>query len=76
MARGPRKTLEEKIQAKEEMIESLERRISAEKDELEELLQEKKIKELSAVSDLIEESGMEPAEVARILQEHMARQTA
>ena len=67
MARGPRKTLEEKIEAKRSLIESLETRLESEKAELEEMLREKKLQELSAVSELIDESGLEPEEVAGIL---------
>ena len=60
MARGQRKTMEEKIAAKKELIEALMTRVESEKRELEELYQEKKRKELEAVSDIIEEAGLEP----------------
>ena len=40
MARGQRKTIEEKISAKQELIEALETRVASEKRELEELYQE------------------------------------
>lgn len=76
MARGPRKTLDEKIQTKQEMIEALETRLETEKSELEEMLREKRLQELSAVSDLIEESGLEPDEVAKLLQEYIKEQSA
>lgn len=73
MARGQRKTLDEKITAKKELIEALATRLESEKRELEELYQEKKKKELEAVSDMIEESGLEPEEVAAVLQEYLAK---
>ena len=41
MARGQRKTMEEKIAAKKELIEALMTRVESEKRELEELYQEK-----------------------------------
>ena len=69
MARGQRKTLEEKIAAKLELIEALTTRMESEKRELEELYQEKRRKELEAVSDIIEEAGLEPEEVAGVLQQ-------
>ena len=50
MARGQRKTIEEKIAAKEEIIEALEVRIQKEKEEL---------KELSSLNDLISENGLD-----------------
>lgn len=71
MARGQRKTLEEKIAAKLELIEALTTRVESEKRELEEMYQEKRKKELEAVSDIIEEAGLEPEEVAEVLQQYL-----
>lgn len=71
MARGQRKTIDEKIAAKQEIIDSLMIRVQSEKRELEELYQEKKKKELEEVSTLIEDSGMQPNEVAAILQQYL-----
>ena len=71
MARGQRKTIEEKIAAKEELIEALATRMESEKRELEELHQEKRKKELEVVSDIIAESGLEPEEVAEVLQQYL-----
>ena len=71
MARGQRKTLEEKITAKEELIDALMTRVDSEKRELEELYQEKRIKELETVSELIEDSGLQPEEVAAVLQQYL-----
>ena len=73
MARGQRKTIEEKIAAKQELIEALETRVESEKRELEELYMEKKRKELEAVSDIMAESGLWPEEVAEVLQEYLER---
>ena len=53
MPRGQRKSLEEKIQAKQELINALNIRIESEERELEELYEQKRRKELEAVSDLI-----------------------
>lgn len=75
MARGQRKTLEEKITAKEELIDALMTRVESEKRELEELYQEKKLKELEAVSDLISDAGLQPDEVAAILQQYLDSRT-
>lgn len=76
MARGQRKTIEEKIAAKQKLIEALETRLDSEKGELEELYQEKKRKELEAVSDIIEEAGLEPEEVAEVLQQYLESREA
>jgi len=46
-------------------------RVESEKRELEELYQEKRIKELEAVSELIEDSGLQPEEVAAVLQQYL-----
>ena len=71
MARGQRKTLEEKITAKEELIDALMTRVESEKRELEELYQAKKLKELEAVSDFISDAGLQPDEVAAALQQYL-----
>ncbi|MCM1044636.1 MAG: hypothetical protein NC417_03915 [Candidatus Gastranaerophilales bacterium] len=71
MARGQRKTIEEKIAAKEEMISALETRVESEKRELAELYEEKRRKELEAVSELIEDAGLAPEEVAEVLQQYI-----
>ena len=76
MARGPRKTIEEKISAKQELIDALMTRVESEKRELEELYQEKKRKELEAVSDLIQDSGMKPEEGAAVLQQYLSERSA
>ncbi len=72
MARGPKKTIEERITAKEELIEALETRMESERRELEELLKEKRLKDLEAVNDLIMETGLQPEEVAEVLQGYLA----
>lgn len=74
MARGQRKTVEEKILAKQELIDSLMIRIESEKKELQQLFDEKKKKELEAVNDLIDEAGLAPDEVVKLLQGYINSQ--
>jgi len=77
MARGQRKSIEEKIQAKQEILNALLVRVESEKRELAELMEEKKRKELEAVSDMIGDYGLAPEEVTMALQQFMdARQAA
>ncbi len=76
MARGQRKTIEEKIAAKQELIDALMTRVESEKRELDELFQEKKRKELETVSELIADAGLQPDEVAEVLQEYMRAKAA
>ena len=71
MARGHKKTLEEKITAKQELIEALTTRIESEKRELEELFQEKRLRELEMVNDLISDAGLSTDEVAEMLQQYI-----
>lgn len=59
MARGQKKSIEEKISAKEEMIMALEIRLKKEKEELQELYEEKQNKELASLNALIEENGLD-----------------
>ncbi|NLL80177.1 MAG: hypothetical protein GX234_10420 [Clostridiales bacterium] len=70
MARGPRKTIEEKIQAKEELIHSLQVRIKSEQGELEELYREKQAEQLNVLSEMLDETGLSAEEAAAILKEH------
>lgn len=74
MARGPKKSIEEKIDAKAELIAALETRLESEKRELEEMVKEKRLKELEAVSNLILESGLAPNQVADILKGYVNEQ--
>ena len=73
MPRGQRKSLEEKIQAKQELINALNTRIESEERELEELFEQKRRKELEAVSDLIEDAGLAPEEVTAIHREPQSK---
>lgn len=75
MARGPKKTIEEKITAKQELISALLTRIESEKKELEALYEEKRIKDLGTVNDLIEEAGLSPEEAAEALQQYLDRKS-
>ncbi len=75
MARGQRKTLEEKIAAKQELIDALEVRMESEKRELEELFEEKRRRELETVSELIADTGLAPEEVVAVLQQYVSDKT-
>ncbi|MBQ2802976.1 MAG: hypothetical protein IJF07_03665 [Lachnospiraceae bacterium] len=75
MARGQRKSIEEKIAAKQELISALMVRVESEKKELAQLCEEKKRKELEAVSVLIADAGLDAAEVAEMLQQYIESRT-
>ena len=76
MARGQRKTLEEKIIAKQDLIAALQTRVESEQRELNELYEEKRRKELETVSELIADAGLKPDEVAEVLQQYIDSRTA
>lgn len=76
MARGQRKTIEEKIAVKQELIDALMMRVESEKRELEELYKEKKKKELETVSELITDAGLQPEEVADLLKQYLETKAA
>lgn len=67
MARGQKKSIEEKIVAKEEIISALEIRLRKEKEELQELYEEKRQKELTSLSDLLEENGLDIDSVKNLI---------
>lgn len=72
MARGPRKTIEDRIREKTELIESLKIRIQSEEKELAQLRQEKKMKELEAITDFWDDTGISAAQAREVLERHMS----
>lgn len=75
MARGPRKTIKEKIQAKEALIASLQVRVKSEQAELEELYREKRAQQLGALEELLNQTGLKAEEAETILRAHMEENT-
>ena len=71
MARGQRKTLEEKIKEKEDLISALQTRMKSEQNELEDLYREKKLKDLEFIHDIIQTSGLSPNEVTEALESYV-----
>lgn len=74
MARGQRKPIEEKIQQKQEIIESLEERLERERDELEALFSQQKHNEVESLYDFIKESGLSVNEAIEALQQYLSEQ--
>ena len=70
MARGQRKPIEQKIEEKQKVIDSLETRIEKEREELQELLNEQKWAKLEEIGAIIESSNLSMEEVEKILSEH------
>lgn len=70
MARGQRKPIEQKIEEKQKIIDSLEIRIEKEKEELQELLSEQKWAKLEEIGAIIENANLSMEEVEKILSEH------
>jgi len=72
MARGAKKSLQEKITQKEELIESLSIRIKKEREELNELLEQQRNEELNELRMVMQKTGMEIADIIQIAQTRMA----
>ena len=72
MARGAKKSLQEKITQKEELIESLSVRIKKEREELNELLDQQRNEELNELRLVMQKTGMEIADIIQIAQTRMA----
>lgn len=70
MARGQRKSIEEKIAEKEELINAFKTRLKSEQGELEALYQEKREKDLEGLSRLLDSTGLLPDEAADVLKEY------
>lgn len=73
MARGPKKTIDEKIDAKREILGALQVRIKSEQKELEELYREKREQDLIGINDLLNDSGISPDEARRALEDYLSK---
>lgn len=78
MARGQRKSVEDKIAEKEELILALRTRLKSEQSELDALYKEKRDRDLEELNRLLISSGLNVNEASDILQEyiqnHMSQQ--
>lgn len=72
MARGQRRSIEEKIQKKQEVIDALEVRLEHEREELEALINEQKQKEVETLYDFIKTSNLGVDEATEVLQQYVA----
>ena len=71
MARGQRRTIEEKIAEKEELIAALRTRLKSEQSELGALNREKKNRDLDSLNQLLESTGLDISEASDILQDYI-----
>lgn len=71
MARGQRKTIEEKILQKQEMINNLSARIENEQNELQALVNEQKQQEVEILYDFIKTSNMSVYEAIEVLRSNI-----
>ena len=71
MARGQRKTIEEKIAEKEEVIQALRTRLKSEQSELELLQKEKRDKDFEGLNRLLSSAGLDIEEASDILQNYI-----
>lgn len=69
MARGPRKTLEDKIEEKRDVIANLEARLNHEYEELQALLDEQDRRELEKLKEVLDDSGLSIEELISVAKE-------
>ena len=74
MARGPRKSLDDKIREKSEVIEALKVRIKAEQMELEELIKEKQDNEIAEIGNLLRDSSLTTDEARKIIEAYISKE--
>ena len=67
MARGQRKSIEEKIAEKQDLINSLNSRLEKETEELNSLLNEQKYQEIENLYELVKASNLSIEDVTAIL---------
>lgn len=70
MARGVRKSIEEKIADKQEIIDCLESRVLKEKEELQALINEQRMARLESLEELIDSANLSVEEVMEIVRQH------
>ncbi len=70
MARGQRRTIEDKIAEKEELINALNVRLEKESSELKALLKEQKHQELETLYNFIKISNLSVCEATEVLKEY------
>lgn len=71
MARGQRRSIEEKIRQKQEIISGIELRLEHEREELEALVNEQKQREVETLYDFIKETNLDVQEATEILQQYV-----
>lgn len=71
MARGQRKSIEEKIAEKEKLIEALKVRLKSEQGELDALYREKRDRDLEGLNQLLADAGIDIEEASDILQSYI-----
>lgn len=71
MARGQRRTIEDKIAEKEELIASFRTRLKSEQSELDALYKEKRNRDLESLNQLLADTGLEIGEASDILREYV-----
>lgn len=74
MARGQRKSIDEKIKQKQELIDGIKTRLEHERKELEELLNEQKQKEVEILYEFIKTSNLSVYEATEALQQYVSGQ--
>ena len=67
MARGQRKSIEEKIAEKQDLINSLNSRLEKETEELNSLLNEQKYQEIENLYELVKASNLSVEDITAIL---------
>ena len=72
MARGQRKSIDEKIREKEELIGALKVRIQSEERELNDLITEKRNKEAEAITRMLADAGIIMEEAKNLIAQHVA----
>ena len=72
MARGQRKSIDEKIREKEELIGALKVRIQSEERELNDLITEKRNKEAEAITRMLAEAGISMEAAKDLIAQHVA----
>ena len=72
MARGQRKSIDEKILEKEEIIGALKVRMQSEERELADMKKEKQSRELEAITDMLKDANISVEEAKQIIGQYLS----
>jgi len=71
MARGKRKSVDERVAAQQEVVSNLKKKLDAENKKLQVLIEEKKTEGFKVLTDMLNEANLSSDEAKEVLQKYI-----